>query len=91
MNSLFYEKEQNKVPFFLRFVWLNEMTHADQYTLWFEKFNALERVKLWNSLCFSENYYNYVAHTASYLREDILLCLKDIDDKRKAEEAEISK
>lgn len=34
--------------------------------LWFEIFTTLDRVRLWNRLVFSENYFNYIAHTSKF-------------------------
>lgn len=39
--------------------------------LWFEHFDAFDRVRLWNSLVFSENYFNYVGFHYRFKRNDI--------------------
>ena len=46
-------------------------------------FNALDRVRLWNRLVFSENYFNYVAHTSKYKRRDIKYIMSKIQQKSK--------
>ena len=46
-----------------------------RYLLWFELFTPLQRVKLWNSLVFSQNYFKYVAFNPKYQREDIKIMM----------------
>jgi len=53
-------------------------TNNEKYQLWFEYFNAFDRVKLWNKLVFSENYFNFVAQNYSYSRSDIKYYLSRI-------------
>lgn len=39
--------------------------------LWFEIFNSQERVRMWNTLVFSENYFNYVGYSSKWKRADM--------------------
>ena len=41
---------------------------------------------MWNSLAFSENYFSYISNTERFNREDIGLCLADLEMKRKVAE-----
>ncbi len=52
-----------------------------RYFLWFEYFDTLDRVKLWNRLVFSESFFNFVANTDKYKREDIRIIMQRIETK----------
>ncbi len=51
--------------------------------MWFEVFNTLDRVRLWNRLVFSENYFNFVGHTTKFKRTDIKYIMNRIQAKSK--------
>jgi hypothetical protein len=51
--------------------------------LWFVIFKAQDRVRLWNSLVFSENYFNYVAYSSKFKRDDIKKRMSEINEKSK--------
>jgi hypothetical protein len=40
-------------------------------------------VRLWNSLVFSENYFNYVAYSPKFKREDIKIIMSKINAQSK--------
>ena len=46
-------------------------------------FNSIDRVRLWNRLVFSENYFNFVANTSKYKREDVKYIMSRIHHKSK--------
>ena len=64
-------------------VWNEKLTPQDQFVLWFEIFKAQDRVRLWNSLVFSENYFNYVAYSPKFKREDLKIIMSKINAQSK--------
>ena len=60
-------------------VWNEVLKAEEHYILWFEFFKAQDRVRLWNSLVFSENYFNYVAYSPKFKREDIQIIMSQIN------------
>ncbi len=49
--------------------------------LWFEIFSTQDRVRLWNRLVFSENYFNFIGHSSKYRRSDIRYIMAKIASK----------
>ena len=53
--------------------------------MWFEYFDSMDRNKLWNRLVFSETYFNSLANTDKFQREDIKQMMNRISTKVKVE------
>lgn len=52
-------------------IWSQVLDHYERHQLWFNFFNTLDRVRLWNRLVFSEGYFRRLAHSSLYKRNDL--------------------
>ena len=52
-----------------------------RYLLWFEVFNSIDRVRLWNRLVFSENYMSYIANNRDYDRRDLQYIIDNVNER----------
>jgi len=63
------------------------LDHYERHCLWFNIFNTLDRVRLWNRLVFSEGYFRLLANPARHGgRRDLREYLRENLDSKAAEE-----
>ena len=63
------------------------MDHYERHCLWFNIFNTLDRVRLWNRLVFSEGYFRLLANPARHGgRRDLREYLRENLDSKAADE-----
>jgi len=85
LKSSMYSDGMNRVSRMQVQIWNEILTKEDKYKLWFEQFNALDRVRLWNQLVFSESYLQYLAQQSQYRRNDLKYILGKVNAKIQAE------
>ena len=78
VQSEMYSDKFNRVSKMQHYFWTQELTKESRYLLWFKIFKTQDRVRLWNTLVFSENYFTYVANTRKFKRADIRHRLAEI-------------
>ena len=79
-SKLYKDKQLNQVTDLQHELWTTVLDHYERHCLWFNIFNTLDRVRLWNRLVFSEGSFRFIAKPArhggrrdlrEYLRENL--------------------
>lgn len=52
-------------------MWTTVLDHYERHCLWFHLFDTLDRVRLWNSLVFSDGYFRLLSNSSKYERKDL--------------------
>jgi len=70
-SKIMTDKEFNRVTELQHELWTVVLDHYERHCLWFYLFDTLDRVRLWNSLVFSDGYFRLLANSRKYERKDL--------------------
>lgn len=76
-SKLYKDKQLNQVTDLQHELWTTVLDHYERHCLWFNVFNTLDRVRLWNRLVFSEGYFRLLANPARRGRSDLREYLRE--------------
>lgn len=86
-SKLYKDKQLNQVTDLQHELWTTVLDHYERHCLWFNIFNTLDRVRLWNRLVFSEGYFRLLANPARHGgRRDLREYLRENLDSKAADE-----
>ena len=70
-SKIMTDKEFNRVTELQHELWTVVLDHYERHCLWFYLFDTLDRVRLWNSLVFSDGYFRLLANSRKYERKEL--------------------
>ena len=85
-SKLYKDKQLNQVTDLQHELWTTVLDHYERHCLWFNIFNTLDRVRLWNRLVFSEGYFRLLANPARRGRSDLREYLRENLDAKARDE-----
>lgn len=70
-SKIMTDRQFNRVTELQHQLWTTVLDHYERHCLWFHLFDTLDRVRLWNSLVFSDGYFRLLSNSSKYERKDL--------------------
>ena len=89
-SKVITDRKFNRVTKLQYELWTKELDNYERHCLWFKLFDTMDRVRLWNTLVFSDGYFRLLANSTRFKRNDLRdFFKKNITDKIQESEKEL--